>query len=114
MTEVCEKELLFNTESSSIYQQDSSNSFILDFYKDSVCFRFCELLAFRKKLQKIDIEHLIVGDGPDAEIIQLVHCNRFFLLTIPQILELREVINGAFAMMELNSLIHKQLVRKLV
>lgn len=106
--------LLYQTVNSAICQKDDSGIFSLIYFDQEIEFRFCELLAFRKKVQQIDIVDLLTNDQPDIEIIRLVHCDRFIILPIIQILELQELLSGAFAMMELNRLIHKEIVRKIV
>lgn len=113
-TVTIEEGLLFQTTNTSLYQQDDSELFSLNFFGECIQFRFCELIAFRKKLQDVDIIDLLTNDGPDIEIIRLMHCDRFIVLPIIQILELQELLGGAFTMMELNRVIHKEIIRKVV
>jgi len=107
-------DILFQTYNTSLVQRDDSEIFTLTFFGQQVEFRFCELLVFKRKIQGIDIVDLLTSDKPDIEIIRLAHCDRFIILPIIQILELQELLFGAFAMLELNSLIHKEIVRKVV
>lgn len=106
-------EHLFNTMNASIYQCDASEQYILCFQGSEVIFKTCELLAFKRKIQKLDLTSLLSSDTPDIEILHMPSCDRLFVLTIHDVLELRELFAGAFAMLELNSLIHKKIIRKL-
>ncbi|MEQ9216625.1 MAG: hypothetical protein RLO17_01195 [Cyclobacteriaceae bacterium] len=105
-------EVLFQTSNASVSQCDAQGKYILTFAEDQIVFRACELISFRRKIQKIDITQLLASDTPDVEIISMPHCDRLFVFTIQEILELRDLFAGTFAMLELNSLIHKEIIRK--
>lgn len=106
------KELLFETSRAALYQEDRTETFLLHFNGEDISFRVCELIVLKKKLQKVDIAAMLLSDGPDVELLYLAHCDRFFALSIHDILELKELLAGAFTMLELNSLIHREIVRK--
>lgn len=106
------QELIFNTPHSALHQCDISESFTLNFHQEQLTLKVCELIAFRRKLQKIDLAGLLASEGPDVEILALPQCDRLFILTVYDVLELRELFAGAFTMLELNSLIHKEIIRK--
>jgi len=108
------KELLFATDNATLYQCDETELYILNFNGDAVFFRACELITFKRKIQKIDLAAMFASDTPDIEIVHMPHCDRIFALTIHNILELKELFAGAFTMLELNSVIHKQLIRKVL
>ena len=115
MTEVQHKqpEYLFNTSNASLAQCDESEQYILSFQGTELKLRACELIAFKRKVQKLDLAALLSSDTPEIELLYLPACDRFFALTVFDVLELRELFAGAFAMLELNSLIHKELIRKI-
>ncbi len=104
--------LVFETETASLSQCDSRDSFILTFFDEELIFRACEFISFKRKIQHLDITHLLDSDTPDIEVVYLPHCDRLMVLSIQEILELKELLSGTFVMLELNSLIHRQLVRK--
>lgn len=106
-------EYIYTTSNASLSQCDASEQYILTFQGTQICFRACELIAFKRKIQKLDLTNLLSSDTPDVEILHLPSCDRIFVLTIYDVLELRELFAGAFTMLELNSLIHKQIIRKL-
>lgn len=109
---ISSREVLFQTSNASITQCDAQGKYILSFNHDQIEFRACELISFRRKIQKIDLTKLLASDTPDIEIVSMPHCDRLFVFTIQEILELKDLFAGTFAMLELNSLIHKEIIRK--
>lgn len=109
-----EKFEIFSTSSARLLQDDSKEQFILNFADETIAFKPCQLIAFRRKILDIDLVSLFSSDTPDIEIVELLHCQRIFVLTLINIIELRELLQGAFTMLELNSLIHQTLVRSKV
>lgn len=107
-------EYIYTTSNTSLSQCDASEQYILFFQGNEVRFRACELIAFKRKIQKMDLTALLSSDTPDVEILHLPSCDRIFILTIHDVLELRELFAGAFTMLELNSLIHREIIRKVV
>ncbi len=105
-------EVLFETPNASMSQCDTLGKYILSLHNDQILFRACELISFRKKIQNIDLVTLLDSETPDVEIISMPHCDRLFVFSIQEILELKDLFAGTFAMLELNSLIHKEIVRK--
>ncbi len=104
--------LLFLTENTRLVQSDSREKFVLTFCGEQVELRVCELIAFKRKIEQIDVVLLLSDRTPDIEVIHLIQCDRFFLLDIRMVLELKALMSGAFAMLELNSIIHKSIVRQ--
>ncbi len=105
-------EVLFQTSNASISQCDAQGKYILSYAHDQIVFRACELISFRQKIQKIDLTQLLDSDTPDIEIISMPHCDRLFVFNIHEILELKDLFAGTFVMLELNSMIHKEIIRK--
>lgn len=104
-------ELVFATSNVRIFQNDTRASFILQLPNDEVEFKLCALMAFRKKIQSIDLADMFMPSHPGVEIITMPQIERIFVFDLYQILELRDLFSGAMTMLELNSLIHEQLVR---
>lgn len=107
-------ELIYETPNAVIYQCDRSEAFILIFNKEEIAFRLCDLIHFKRKVQQIDLTAMLLAEAPDVEVVYMAHCDRFLALTIYDILELKDLFAGTFTMLELNSLIHRQLVRRSV
>ncbi|MCR9252628.1 MAG: hypothetical protein NXI20_19565 [bacterium] len=112
ITATSTEHLVYKTRNASLSQSDSTNSYILRFFNDELEFRACEFISFKRKIQQLDLPQLLSTEAPDVEVLYLPHCDRLMVLSIHEILELREVLAGAFTMLELNSVIHREIVRK--
>ncbi len=104
--------LVYNTANTSLSQCDHSEKFDVRLFEQEISLSICALIAFKKKLQDINLADMFESGHADIEIIALPNCDRIFAFTILEILELRELLSGAFTMLELNSVIHKELIRK--
>lgn len=102
-------ELVFETETGCLFQSDEKERFYLTMTESLIEFRPCELIAFKRKLNQVDMANLLSATTPDIEIISLPSCDRIFALSIHDVLALRELVNGAFTMLELNSILRRQL-----
>lgn len=103
---------LFETTNAQLFQCDSSERYVLHFSGNELIFQTCELITFKRKIQKWDIVPMLAPDAPDVDLLYLPHCDRIFAFTIHDFLELKELFAGAFAMLELNSVIHREIIRK--
>ena len=100
-------EEIFNTSSAAISKCELSDSYFLSYKGNDISFKLCDLYAFKKKMMSIDLVELLDSSSPDVEIIHLRHCQRFLVLSIPEILEFRKLLNGTFDILALNSSIQK-------
>lgn len=101
------QEEIFKTKSATITQCELTDSFLLTFDQEEIQFKLCDLFAFRKKIMAFDIIELLESSAPDVEVVHLPHCDRFLLLDLREILEFRELLNGTFDTLALNSAIQK-------
>ena len=105
------QEELYKTKSASIAQCDRTESFLLKFDDQVVQLKLCDLYLLRNKIKRIDLISLFDVESPEVEIIHLPHCDRFLVLSIKEILEFRELLNGTFNILALNSAVSKILRR---
>ena len=105
------QEEIFRTKGASITQCGQSGAFVLTYEQEEIAFKLCDLYAFRKKIMSLDIMELCDTSAPDVEIICLPHCDRFLVLSLQEILQFRELLNGTFDILALNSTIQKILRR---
>lgn len=103
---------VFKTQNASIIQDDKNESFVLNYHSEELSFKLCDLFGLRKKLFNLDLISLLNVDSPDTEIIYLPHLDRLLILNIQEIIELRDLLSGAFNTLQLNSEIHKILRKK--
>lgn len=101
------QEEIYKTKSASITQCEHTDSFLLMYDQEEIAFKLCDLYAFRKSIMGFDIMELLESSAPDVEIVHLPHCDRFLVLSLREILEFRELLNGTFDTLALNSTIQK-------
>ncbi len=101
------QEEIYKTKSASITQCELTDSFVLMYDQEEIAFKLCDLYSFRKSIMAIDIVELLESSAPDVEIIHLPHCDRFLVLSILEILQFRELLNGTFDTLALNSAVQK-------
>jgi hypothetical protein len=104
-----ELEEIYSTSKASIALCDRSEFFVLTFQEHTIDFKLCELYSLKKKIMAIDLMEKFEIDTPDLEVIHLPHCNRFLLLSLKDILEFRELLNGTFDILALNSAVQQTL-----
>ncbi|MFN3406087.1 MAG: hypothetical protein ACK40G_18475 [Cytophagaceae bacterium] len=102
---------LYSTPHGSVYQCDRSRSFIVDFAGVKTSFKVACFFSLKKSLESIDVEAMLLNPDPafDYTIFSPCGCERVYLLSVKQILEFRELLQGAKAMIQLNSIIHEKL-----
>jgi hypothetical protein len=104
---------VFKTNEGAIYQCDTERCWYVDFAGKLARFDYRCLLKLRKAVYHIDIEQLLLDNtkAPDVEIIFICACDHCYVLTLLQIIALKEIIEGTFVMLELNHIIHDRLFR---
>lgn len=103
---------VYATASCSSYQCDSSNAFYLDIFGDKLQMDICALISFKKKLGDINIESLLLDShSAPLEIVNLTCIDKLFVFSIDEILQMRDLIDGTFAMLHLNSILHQSIHR---
>src|ERR1700760_4229987 len=107
MTEV------FKTKVGGIYQFDAERCWYVDFAGKMAKFDYRNLLKLRKAVYNVDIEGILLDNSksPDVEIIFICACDHCYVLTLLQIIALKEILEGTFVMLELNNIIHDRLHR---
>jgi hypothetical protein len=90
-------------------QCDANELFSIELNGQLVEFRLCDLVSFKKKLFSIDLTKLFNTESADIEIIYLSHLDAHIILSIDDILGLRELLSGGFTLLQLNSVIHRAL-----
>lgn len=106
-------EEVFSTINGAIYQSDSENCWYVDFAGKLARFDYRNLLKLKKAVYKIDIEGLLLDSTktPDLEILFICACDHCYVLSLIQIIALKELLQGTFVMLELNHIIYDRLKR---
>ncbi len=104
---------VFKTSAGAIYQCDAERCWYVDFAGKLAKFDYRCLLKLRKVVYNVDIEQTLLTSSktPDVEIIFICACDHCYVLTLLQIIELKEILEGTFVMLELNHIIHDRLFR---
>lgn len=106
-------EEVFTTVHGAVYQCSRKNCYWLDFQNTTTSFKVGDFFFFKKCIDKIDVEKMICDSSrsSDFEIVMPFRTDRCFLLTIEDILNLREILAGAKFVLELNGEIRSVLQR---
>lgn len=99
---------LFSTSKGHSFQCDRSSKIVLHFEEIQATFRIQDFLSFRRVINNIDIRSKIfdLSDESDYEFIEAPQLNIYQKLTLCQLIQLRELVNGTHFAIELNSLLH--------
>jgi hypothetical protein len=104
---------VFKTAHGAVYQNDFERRWVVDFAGKSASFDYRCLLKLRTAIYRIDIEQRLLDSAqqPDVEIIFICACDHSYVLTLLQVIALRELLQGTFVMLELNQIIYDRLHR---
>ncbi|WP_343531445.1 hypothetical protein [Pedobacter sp.] len=106
-------EEVFATQSGAIFQSDSENCWYVDFAGKLARFDYRNLLKLKKAVYQVDIEEKLLSSDKtaDVEIIFICACDHSYVLSLLEIIKLKELLQGTFVMLELNHIIHDCLYR---
>lgn len=106
-------EEVFATKSGALYQSDSEKCWYIDFAGKLARFDYRNLLKLKKAVYQIDIEaKLLASDNSaDVEIIFICACDHSYVITLLELIQLKELLQGTFVMLKLNHIIQDRLYR---
>jgi len=104
---------VFVTAHGAVFQNDVDRCWQVTFAGKSASFDYRNLLKLRTAVYRIDIEQRLLDstESPDVEIIFICACDHCYVLSLAQIIALRDLLEGAFVMLELNQIIYDRLHR---
>ncbi len=93
-------------------QDDLARQFILNFKGKTVRLKACEFLNFKRYVDQISLEDMILRDGigMDLQIIHHPRANQIFVLTLCEVIAMKELLNGTMVMLELQRILDDRLV----
>ena len=102
---------VFSTKTGAIYQCDEERCWYVDFAGKVAKFDYRCLMKLRKAVYHIDIDQALLktDKSPDVEIIFICACDHCYILTLAQIIALKELLEGTFVMLELNRILNERL-----
>ncbi len=100
---------LFSTSKGYSFQCDVTSRIVIHFGEIQASFRIQDFLNFRRFVNKIDIRSRIfdLSDESDYEFVEAPQLNIYAKLTLCELIQLRDLINGTHFAIELNSLLHE-------
>jgi hypothetical protein len=104
---------VFSTTKGAVYQSDAERCWYVDFAGKVARFDYRCLLKLKKAVYNVDIEAKLLetSKDPDVEIIFICACDHTYILTLMQIIALKELMEGTFVMLQLNSILQDRLYR---
>ena len=105
---------LFSTSRGFSFQCDKSSRIVIHFGEMEAFFRIHNFLNFRRFINKIDIRSKIfdLSDESDYEFVEAPQLNIYQKLTLCELIQLRELVNGTHFAIELNSMLHEVLYQE--
>jgi hypothetical protein len=105
---------LFSTSKGFSFQCDNSARIVMNFGDMEASFRIQDFLNFRRFINKIDIQSRLfdLSDESDYEFVEAPQLNIYQKLTLCELIQLRELVNGTHFAIELNSLLHELLYQE--
>jgi hypothetical protein len=102
---------LYKTPKGTTYQCDVTNRIVLDFAGQISAFRYSDFVAFRRRVEHVNLHEMIfnLGDEFDVEVIEAPKADRTFVLTLCDLVQLRELLSGTQFTLNLNSMLHETL-----
>ncbi len=102
---------LFSTPIGLSYQCDRSSKIVLEFKEEVAFFRIQDFLIFRRLINSFDIRSKIfdLSDESDYQFIEAPKLNLYKKLSLCELIQLRDLVNGTHFAIELNSFLHETL-----
>ncbi|MBD1426770.1 hypothetical protein H8B17_14380 [Sphingobacterium arenae] len=106
-------EEVFKTAHGAVYQCSRKNCYWLEFQQTTTAFKISDFFLFKKRIDAMDIARMLADTSraADFEMIMPHRTERCFILSVQDILSLKDILAGAKFMIELNSEI-KRILRK--
>lgn len=104
---------IYSTANGCVYQCDRKRCFVVDFGGYMTEFKLPCFFALKKLVDNIDLEHMVLNPSKssDIEIISPCGSDRCYVLTLPELIEFKELLSGTRVMLQLNSILHERLYR---
>lgn len=102
---------LYSTSKGASYQCDLTNSIKVEFKEYSWKFSVADFILFRKSINAVDVKKLIFNLSDECDYVSLQHVklSTAVTLTLCDLIQLRELIDGTKFSLELVSMIYEVL-----
>jgi hypothetical protein len=104
---------VFRTDAGCVYQSDYENCLYVEFSGKTIRYKVKCFFRLKSIVDRIDLAKMASDPDPacDFEIVTMCACEHCYVLTLPQVIALKELLAGAKVMLELNSILHDRLRR---
>lgn len=94
-----------------IYQDDQQNCYLLEYNGYATSLSVNCFFHIKKQIDQVDIAAVINDPSPEADITIIAphSCDRVFVLTLAELLEIKELFAGARVMLDLNSIVQERI-----
>lgn len=102
---------LYSTARGVSWQCDLTNRVYIQFYDKTTAFKVPDFFAFCKKVGSVDIQEMIfnLSDEYDSECIVAPQNGLSLQLTLCEVIQLRDLLEGTKFALRLNSMLHEVL-----
>ena len=102
-------EEIFRTSSGAVYQCNRQNCFWVEFAGGISAFKVHDFLQLKISVEAIDIKEMAQNTSrlADIAIVMPPRSERCFVLSLTDVLNFRELLQGAKAMLKLKSLVYE-------
>ena len=106
-------EEVYATDNGVVFQCDLEKCWYINFAGKLARFDYRNFLKLKKAVYQINIEEKLLSSDQtaDVEIIFICACDHAYVLSLLQLIQLKELLQGAFTMLELNHIIYDRLHR---
>lgn len=100
---------VFRTDRGVVYQCDASNRLILEFWDTHTQLSARDFAQFRRMVETVDVRQMALSTATadDVEILMPPRSERCYVLTLCEVVHLRELLSGAKLMLELNAMLRE-------
>ena len=101
---------VFSTSKGVVYQCARTNRLILSFWGTHTPLSARDFAQFRRLVNTVNIHQMALSTdaADDIEILTVPRSERCYVLTLCEIVHLRELLSGAALMLELNSILRER------
>jgi hypothetical protein len=98
---------VYRTKSGSVAQCNKTNSYILQYAGTTTSFKATNFIDFIKRVNTINLEEMILSSSPvtDVTVLMPPYVDRCFVLTLTDVLNLKDLLSGAKFALHLNSVL---------
>ena len=102
---------IFRTEFGAVFQCNRYNVYWIEFAGGFSSFTFNDFFHLKQSVEAIDLQAMAEDPSRFADVVVLMphRSDRCFVLTLTDVIHFRELLQGAKAMIELNSIIYEGL-----